>query len=179
MTIHKKVLGVIGSGSKPWDEFSLPLGHWIAEQGFHLVNGGGGGVMEAVARGFQSHKGPHGLVLGVLPADKTCATAEERSRLAPPSGYPNQHIDVPIRTHLELSGSRGMEPGSRNHIVVLTADVVIALPGADGTRSEIQLCLEYRKPLVILNINQAWNAFTGTGAVLVDSLDEIYRLVLH
>ncbi len=177
MTVQKKVLGVIGSGSNPYAEFSIPLGYWIAEQGFHLVNGGGGGVMEGVARGYQSFPGTRGMVLGILPASAPCTTAEERSSFTPQSGYPNPYINIPIRTHLPLSGSKGKETGSRNHIVVLTADIVIALPGAEGTRSEIQLCLEYKKPVVILNINQVWKQFQGTDTVLVESLGEVYRKV--
>lgn len=136
MTLKDIILGVIGSGTDPQEEYSVPLGQWIARQGFHLVNGGGGGTMEAVARGFQSHEGKSGLVLGILPAAKPCTTIEERKVYSPQTGYPNPHIDIPIRTHLPLSGNSGLQTGSRNHIVVLTADIVVALPGSEGTRSK-------------------------------------------
>ena len=63
-------------------------------------------------------------------------------------GLSNQWIEIPIHTHLPLSGSRGAEQGSRNHINVLTATVIVALPGSHGTASEVQLALQYRKPLV-------------------------------
>ncbi len=179
MTLNRKILGVIGSGSDPQENHSLSLGKWIAEQGFHLVNGGGGGTMEAVSRGFQNHEGRSGLVLGVLPAAKSCATIERRENYSPPLGYPNPHIDIPIRTHLSLSGKKGTETGSRNHIVVLTADLVIALSGAEGTRTEIQLCLEYKKPLIILNADQSWNDFQNTEAVLVNTLEEVYQKIIQ
>jgi predicted Rossmann-fold nucleotide-binding protein len=37
---------------------------------------------------------------------------------------------------------------SRNHINVLTPDVIVALPGGSGTASEVKLALLYDKPLV-------------------------------
>lgn len=42
-------------------------------------------------------------------------------------------------THLPLSGPFGTEDRSRNHISILSSDVVVALPGGDGTSSELQL----------------------------------------
>ncbi len=158
----------------PHAELSVPLGRWIAEKGFHLVNGGGGGVMEATARGFQSFDGKTGMVLGVLPAASPCSTADERTHFETPTGYPNPYVDIPVRTHLHLSGRLGTEPFSRNHIVVLTADIVVALPGSEGTKSEIELCLEYKKPLVILNAGGAWNRYQNSGAIVVKTLDEVF-----
>jgi len=55
---------------------------------------------------------------------------------------------VPILTHLPLSGIRGAEPLSRNHINVLSSDVVVALPGTAGTANEVALALCYGRPLV-------------------------------
>ena len=52
------------------------------------------------------------------------------------------------QTHLPLSGRRGTEPLSRNHINVLSADVVVALAGSGGTSSEVRLALAYGRPLV-------------------------------
>jgi predicted Rossmann-fold nucleotide-binding protein len=37
---------------------------------------------------------------------------------------------------------------SRNHINVLSADAVVALPGGAGTRSEIDLAKRYGIPLI-------------------------------
>ena len=37
---------------------------------------------------------------------------------------------------------------SRNHLNVLSADVIVALPGGAGTRPEIELALEYRRRLL-------------------------------
>jgi predicted Rossmann-fold nucleotide-binding protein len=97
--------------------------------------------MEAVSRAFHGTAGRKGCVVGVLPGE---AGPEG---YGPFPGYPNPWVEIPIRTHLPLSGSRGTEPLSRNHINVLTADVLIALPGGPGTASEVRLALRYGKPV--------------------------------
>lgn len=131
----------MGSGSREHRALAEPLGEWIARAGYHLLTGGGSGVMAAASRGFQRVPERLGSVLAVLPAD--AASANRR----PPAGYPNEWVEIPIRTHLPLSGERGTEPLSRNHINVLTADVVLALPGSSGTSSEVRLALAYRRPV--------------------------------
>jgi hypothetical protein len=98
--------------------------------------------MAAVSRAFAEAPRREGLVLGILPAepgDPTCRS---------PEGYPNRWVEVPIRTHLPWSGPRGAEPLSRNHLNVLTAEVVVILPGGAGTASEASLAIRYRRPAV-------------------------------
>ena len=53
-----------------------------------------------------------------------------------------------IRDSLNKRGSEGARLGSRNHVNVLSSDVVIVLPGAEGTASEAQLALHYGRPCV-------------------------------
>jgi predicted Rossmann-fold nucleotide-binding protein len=98
--------------------------------------------MTAVSKAFAETPGRTGLVLGIVP----CAAAGTPE--VPKPGYPNDWVEVPIRTHLHLSGVRGEEPGSRNHLVVLTATVLVALPGGAGTASEVQLARRYNKPII-------------------------------
>lgn len=160
-------IGVIGSGSQSYSEFSNPLGRWLAEQGYDLINGGGGGVMKEVAKAFSAVKNRQGLVLGVLPAEKSYDSAGLRKSYQSPQGYPNDFIDIPIRTHLHLSGNQGKKIASRNHIIVLNADIVVGLPGGPGTCSEIELSIEYGKPLVLLNLNGVWDKYKKLGAKLV------------
>ncbi len=57
-------------------------------------------------------------------------------------------MEVPIRTHLPLTGERGTEAQSRNHINVLSSDVIVALPGGAGTASEVTLAVRYGRPIV-------------------------------
>lgn len=135
------IVGVMGSGSFTQETRCFALGRWLAGEGVHLLTGGGGGAMAAVSRGFFETTNRAGTVIGVLPADRA------GGRSAPP-GYPNPWVELPIRTHLHLSGTEGTDLASRNHINVLSSNVIIALPGSWGTRSEVELALRYRKPLV-------------------------------
>ena len=117
------IVGVMGSGTEPHAERARPLGMWLASEGVHLLTGGGGGVMAAVSRAFFEVPDRAGRVIGVLPA------STEASPPAPPSGYPNPWVEIPLLTHLSLSGARGTDPLSRNHLNVLSSDVIVALPG--------------------------------------------------
>lgn len=170
------MIGVIGSGSDPYSTLSGPLGRWLAGKGFDLINGGGPGVMEATAKAFTEVEGRKGCVIGVIPAAHACQTAPERSRYQSPEGYPNPHTDLTIRTHLPLSGARGKDVQSRNHIIVLSADFIVALPGSAGTRSEIELALEYKKPLVVVGPHGEWEEFSRRAAVVKTIEEAIPRL---
>lgn len=138
------IIAVIGSGSKEHEALAAPVGRWVARRGCHLLTGGGGGVMRAVSRAFCGEDGRAGMALGILPADP------EAADLRPRSGYPNEWVEIAIRTHLPLSGTRGTEPLSRNHLNVLSADLIVALPGGAGTTSEVRLALRYGRPVVAL-----------------------------
>ena len=136
------IVGVMGSGTQAHAERAEPLGRWLAGAGVHLLTGGGGGVMLAVSRAFCEVRARAGSSIGVLPGDV------QAGGHAAPSGYPNPWIEVPIQTHLALRGEKGAELGSRNHINVLSSDVIIALPGGAGTASEARLARRYGRPIV-------------------------------
>jgi len=139
------MVGVMGSGSERHEEWSLPLGRALAGLPVHLLCGGGGGVMAAVSESFVAVPGRAGMVVGVLPGE----LAEGGSYRGRP-GYPNPSVELAIRTHLPLSGEDGESMGSRNPINVLSSDVVIVLPGGEGTASEARLALKIGRPLVTL-----------------------------
>jgi uncharacterized protein (TIGR00725 family) len=124
----------MGSGVDEWIERADPLGRLLADLGVHLLTGGGGGVMAAVTRAFVESPDRRGLAIGVLPAAGR--------------GYPNEWVEIPIATHLPLSGAKGEDPRSRNHINVLSCDAIVALPGGAGTLSEVRLALRYSKSIV-------------------------------
>ena len=130
----------MGSGEHEWAELSEPLGRLLAELGVHLLTGAGRGVMTAVSRAFCEVQGRRGLSIGIVPS--------QEGSVQPKPGYPNPWVEVPIFTHLPLSGERGSEVGSRNHINVLSSNVVVALPGGRGTASEVRLALAYQRPVV-------------------------------
>jgi uncharacterized protein (TIGR00725 family) len=147
---RRRVVGVLGSGREEHRELAVPLGRWLAGAGVHLLTGAGGGVMGAVSESFAAVSPRAGAVIGIVPG-----LADARGHEAP-SGYPNPWTEIAIFTHLPLRGSRGTEPLSRNHVNVLSSDVLVALPGGAGTASEIALALRYGKPIV------AWVAGAAT-----------------
>lgn len=177
MPDKKTVVAVIGSGTESHVSLTEPLGKWLAGQGCDLINGGGGGVMAAVSQAFAQVADRQGRVIGVIPSSGPCDSPEARAAYAPPTGYPNDWIDFPIYTHLHQSGTSGKKSSSRNHIIILTADVIVAFPGGEGTRSEIQLALEYGKPLVILNPDQGWEEFKGTAALMADNPEKAIQMI--
>ena len=136
------IVGVMGSGRESYSDQAARLGRWLAKQDVHLLTGGGGGVMGAVSRAFYETPIRTGLVIGIVPGDPCRAGLRGRE------GYPNPWVEIPIFTHLALSGARGTEPMSRNHINVLSSDVLIALPGGPGTASEVELAVRYERPIV-------------------------------
>jgi uncharacterized protein (TIGR00725 family) len=170
---RRPIIAVIGSGdvlSDAQQRSPREVGQWIAQAGFHLLTGGGAGVMEAVSAGFCSV--PHdGCSIGIIPAGK------------PPSQYPNRWIEVPIRTHLKGANPRG--PDSRNHINILTASAVIAFPGRGGTRAELELTLARKPPcplIACLRPNESiggldCNAVRARGVTVVPSPDEVVQFL--
>jgi uncharacterized protein (TIGR00725 family) len=143
------VIGVIGSGSALSEEqfqLAYEVGKLVAMRGAMLVCGGLGGIMEAAAKGAHENEG---FVIGILPsADKADA---------------NPYVDLAIPTGIG---------GARNALVVRTADVVIAFPGAFGTLSEMAMSLDQGKGVVFLP--GAWDlrkAGDLGGARLLEAFD--------
>ena len=132
----------MGSGTERHEAFAIPLGVLLARLEVHLLTGGGLGVMEAVSQGFVSVEKRAGVCIGVLPGQV------EEEGCGAPLGYPNPHIEVPIRTHLPGRGEEGVRLHSRNSVNIASADAVVVLPGGSGTASEARLALQFRKPVV-------------------------------
>jgi uncharacterized protein (TIGR00725 family) len=135
-------VGVMGSGRHEHDELAEPLGGLIASLELNLLTGAGGGVMSSVGRAYRAARRGRGIAIGIVP----CASLDVREE--PREGYPNDFVELPIFTHLPLSGDEGVSDLSRNHINVLSSDLIVALPGGAGTRSELELALRYAKPVI-------------------------------
>jgi len=158
----------MGSGKQAHTGRARPLGEWLATQGVHLLTGGGSGVMDSVSRAFRQVGQRKGHVIGILPG-----TGE-----TPHSGYPNPWVEIPIRTHLPLSGTCGTDAASRNHINVLSSDVIVALPGSHGTASEIALALHYGRPLVAWLDSREQIPGLPESAEVVTDLEQVQQFVL-
>ncbi len=90
--------------------------------------------MAAVSEAFYNTPNRQGRVIGIIP----CVQGEPA---VAPGGYPNPWVETAIFTHLWKSSA---EVESRNHINILSSDAIVALPGSDGTQSEVELALKYK-----------------------------------
>jgi uncharacterized protein (TIGR00725 family) len=161
----------MGSSSRAYEDLAAPLGRCLATLGVHLLTGGGVGTMEAVSRAFAHAQPRKGLVVGILPADLPDGIA------VPRAGYPNPFVELAIFTHLPLSGISGTDPRSRNHINILSSDVVIILPGNDGTESEMTLAVRYRKPVIAFFGDHAVDWGPPEGVPVARTLAEVQAFV--
>jgi predicted Rossmann-fold nucleotide-binding protein len=168
---RRPVVGVMGSSAQSYADLAEPLGRWLATLGVHLLTGGGAGTMEAVSRAFAEVQPRAGLVVGVLPADLPGGIA------VPRPGYPNPSVELAIFTHLPLSGIAGTDPRSRNHINILSSDVVIVLPGNEGTESEMTLAVRYQKPVIAYFGEHAAGWAPPAGVPIARTLAEVERFV--
>lgn len=135
-------VGVIG-GARPESKFrkiAFEVGQLIAEKGAILICGGLSGVMEAAARGA---KKSGGLCVGILPGNSIKDA--------------NPYIDISIATGMGYS---------RNHLVVMNADVLIAIDGEYGTLSEIAYSRVYDKKVIGIG---TWDI---EGVISVESAEE-------
>ena len=149
MELRKKIrIGVIG-GNHPGKEFArlaFEVGRLIGRSGAILVCGGLGGVMEEAARGA---KEAGGLTIGILPGNRTADA--------------NSSVDIPIATGLGYT---------RNSLVAMNADVIIAIDGEYGTLSEIAYGCIYGKKVIGID---TWDI---QGVIRAKTPEEAVRLAL-
>jgi len=152
---RRRVVGVLGSGETS-DERADQIGRLVAELGCDLLTGGGGGVMAAASRAFVETPGRNGIAIGIIPGfvdrlDELEARTIDSTVLVEydvDPRYPNPWVELAIHTHLPHSGASGTFRTSRNHLNVLSSTALVALPGGEGTWSEMWLALRYGTPLI-------------------------------
>lgn len=131
------VIGVMGPGEQATNldqQLAYELGQLIAQQGWILLTGGRAvGVMDAASRGA---KQDHGLTIGILPTAETTNLSDA--------------VDIVIATGIGQA---------RNLINVLSSQVVIACGMGSGTAAEVALAIKAGKPVVLLNVSIASQAF--------------------
>ncbi len=141
-------IGVIG-GARPearFEKLAREVGRRIAEAGAVLICGGLAGVMKAASQGA---KEAGGLTIGILPGAQTSDA--------------NPYIDIPIATGLGYT---------RNSIVAMNADVLIAVDGEYGTLSEIAYGRIFGKPVIGL---ETWDV---KGVERAENPEEAVRMAL-
>jgi predicted Rossmann-fold nucleotide-binding protein len=150
------IVGVMASGDESLaskhKSLANEVGSIVAELRFHLLTGGGGGLMKAVGQAFLDKKrdipDPNLKLISILRAGELPQLQKDGKRIWE-AHADNELGEIVIRTHLPSSGSQGSDTLSRNHINALTADLVVILPGGSGTLSELQLAWEYGKDIMI------------------------------
>jgi len=133
-------VAVIGPGSDVEEEelrLAYEVGRLAALEGWVVITGGLGGVMEAASRGAAE---TGGTVVGLLPG--------------PDARDAGQGVMIPIPTGLgEL----------RDGLVVRAADGVICVGGSWGTLSEVALAMRMGKPVIQL---RGWSIADRSGQAI-------------
>ncbi len=167
---HRTIVGIMGSGKEPWLELVQPLAEWIAQQGFHLLTGGGNGVMHSASEAFVRVQNREGLCLGIMPT-----VAHPESGYVPKEGYPNKWVELSIISPLD--GFQGDDAVlNRNYINVLTSHVIVALPGSRGTRNEVELAQRFHKPIILYGPKSAFTDFPPS-SIHTSSLPEVQEFI--
>lgn len=121
---YTKTIAVIGARDcdSEISDIAARMGRLLAENGYTVICGGLGGVMEAVCKGAKDN---NGLTIGILPGNNP--------------GEANPYVDVSIATGMGIS---------RNLIIIRSAVAVIAISGGFGTLSELAFALQLEKPVI-------------------------------
>lgn len=122
-----KIISVIGGADADKNSIeyntAYKLGRMLNKDVHVLVTGGMTGVMEAVSKGAREVKT---TTIGILPDDVEGA---------------NPYVDIPLSTGLRIS---------RDGLVVICANLVIAIPGGLGTLNEACIALKVKKRVIVL-----------------------------
>ena len=153
-----EIVGVMGSGSNPHSGLASQVARIIASLDCHLLTGAGEGVMEAVAAAFVGIPNRKGRSIGIVRAGVFPALTHGARNWS--AKALNANVEIAIKTHLPLSGIDGRDTLSRNHINVLSSDAIVVLPGDAGTMAELELAMEYRRPVVLFLGNNTLHNYT-------------------
>ncbi len=119
-----KTIAIIGARACDDEitQIAEQMGGLLAKNGYTIICGGLGGVMEAVCKGAKAN---NGTTIGILPGDNPDDA--------------NSHVDIAIATGMGIS---------RNLIIIRSAIAVVAINGGFGTLSELAFALQLQKPVV-------------------------------
>lgn len=136
------IIGVMGSHEDDWSELSYPLGRLICDMGYNLLTGAGDGVMTKVAKAFTESQNRPGRCIGIYPVEKNPDISNKQI-------YPNPYIEIPIIVPLLPKADHHAMPYSKNLVNIMSSDIVIALPGLYGTKTEVSYAIQIKKPLIL------------------------------
>lgn len=121
---HNQKIAVIGARQCDQRLYDLAeeTGNLLAKNGYAVICGGLGGVMEAVCKGA---KASNGLTIGILPGENPADA--------------NPFVDIAIASGMGIS---------RNLIIIRSSAGVVAINGGFGTLSELAFALQLQKPVI-------------------------------
>ena len=130
--MRRKQIVIIGSGDdERHHDTAYAIGKFIAEQGWVLISGGKGGIMEAASRGAAE---AGGIVIGILPDH----SAE----------YANRYCTIVIPTGVGYA---------RNLTNILAGDVIVSIGGKAGTLSELAYAWQFGKQVIACVFTGGWS----------------------
>ena len=109
--------------------------------------------MTSVAKAFCETPSRQGVCLGIVP------TVEYEGGYVAREEYPNPYIELPIFVPLDKKATGDRNPYSRNHVNVMTSNALVILPGDHGTRNEVSLAIQYKKPMILFGPEEAFDKF--------------------
>lgn len=138
--VNRIQVGIIGSNSsvssQKIEEFAELLGTELINEGYRIICGGMGGVMESVCKGAKKSLNYHeGDTIGILPSENTKDS--------------NPYVDVAIATGIGYA---------RNQILVASSEILIAIGGGAGTLSEIAFAWQMNKPIISVDLEDGWSS---------------------
>lgn len=134
--MRRPLAAVIGSARASADQLALAhaLGEALVDEGFRVLTGGLGGVMDAALRGARaSARYQSGDTLAILPTYRQSDASDA--------------ADVAICTGMNHA---------RNTILIASASVVLAVGGRTGTLGELALAWELGRPIVCVGSTEGW-----------------------
>jgi len=159
--MRTRLIAVIGGGKDlPPEQEALAeaLGEALVKEGFGVVTGGLGGVMEAVSRGAVRGRGKalHPPVVGVLPsydADKA-----------------NSYVDIVVPTGMGHA---------RNAIVAASGEAVVCVGGATGALSEVGLARKIGRPVIAFGLSGGTASLVAKALPSVTVVGSVEEAIAH
>ncbi|NHJ49967.1 MAG: TIGR00725 family protein [Asgard group archaeon] len=135
---RRKLVAIIGGSvqncTKTDYDIAYRLGKLLIVNGYRLVTGGYGGVMEAASKGARNaDEYREGDIVGII------------SSISPEDA--NEYCDIVIATGIGYA---------RNQIITASADVVVAIGGGSGTLSEIAFAWQLNKKIIAFT-SEGWS----------------------
>jgi len=126
---RRRLIAIIGGSEQTCSEeemnIAFEIGSSLIDNGYRILCGGYGGVMESVCKGARASEKYHeGDTIGII------STLD--------SNDANKYCDIVIATGINYA---------RNQIITASGDAVVAIGGGTGTLSEIAFAWQLNKPL--------------------------------